>query len=142
MDRDGLIVRVIRDTLDDPQRIGHQEVHVLITTLLDAQTYPWLELVQEYHERWEEELLNDEQKTHQDPLRAEKPAQLRSETPAGVRQDLYALPLGHFVIRALMFAAAQEQPLDVDRLSFTGCFRILPCRLPECDSRAPETFAQ
>lgn len=78
-----------------------------------------------YHERWEEELVFDEQKTHQDPRRAEKPAQLRSETPAGVRQELYALSLGHFVIRALMLEAARPAGLDVDRLSFVNCFRTV-----------------
>ena len=34
-----------------------------------------------------------------------------------------------------MFQAACSAQLDVDRLSFVGCFRILQCRLPECDSR-------
>jgi Insertion element 4 transposase N-terminal/Transposase DDE domain len=134
-DRNGIVVRVIEYTLDDPQRMGCGEVHRLATNLLDAAEYPGRELILLYHERWEEELVFDEQKTHQDPRRAEKAAQLRSETPDGVRQELYALSLSHYVVRALMFAAAQETGMDVDRLSFTGCFRILQCRLPECDSR-------
>lgn len=134
-DRDGIVVRVIEYTLDDPQRTGHGETHRLLTNLLDEAEAPALELIALYHERWEEELVFDEQKTHQDPRRAEKPAQLRSETPAGVRQELYALSLGHFVIRSLMFEAARPLGLDVDRLSFVNCFRILQCRLPECDSR-------
>ena len=141
-DRDGIIVRVIEYTLDDPQRTGHGEVHRLITNLLDPAAAPALELIALYHERWEEELVFDEQKTHQDPRRAEKPAQLRSETPDGVRQELYALSLGHFVIRSLMFAAARSADLDVDRLSFVGCFRILQCRLPECDSRTTVSLNQ
>ena len=82
-DRDGIVVRVIRYTLDDPQRVGHGEEHVLITNLFDEELYPATELIRLYHERWEEELVFDEQKTHQDPRRATKPAQLRSETPAG-----------------------------------------------------------
>ena len=120
-DRDGIVVRVIRYTLDDPQRVGHGEEHVLITNLLDEELYPAIELIILYHERWEEELVFDEQKTHQDPRRATKPAQLRSETPAGVIQEIYALSLGHFVIRSLMFEAAATVGLDPDRLSFTGC---------------------
>jgi hypothetical protein len=141
-DRDlhGILVRVIDYTLDDPQRTGHGETHRLITNLLDETEAPALELIALYHERWEEELVFDEQKTHQDPRRAEKPAQLRSETPDGVRQELVALSLGHFVIRSLMFAAASSANLDVDRLSFVGCFRILQCRLPECDSRTPRSL--
>ena len=139
-DRDGIVVRVIRYTLDDPQRVGHGEEHVLITNLLDEAAHPATELIILYHERWEEELVFDEQKTHQDPRRATKPAQLRSETPAGVIQEVYALSLGHFVIRSLMFEAAATAGLDPDRLSFTGCFQILKCRLPECDSKTPATF--
>jgi len=30
--------------------------------------------------------------------------------------------------------------LDPDRLSFTGCFQILKCRLPECDSKTAAGF--
>ena len=131
-DRDGIVVRVIAYTIDDPQRNGHQEEHRFITNLLDETQYPAMELILGYHERWENEAVYDEQKTHQDPRRAEKPAHLRSETPAGVRQEMYALSLAHFVVRAMMFEAAKAANLDVDRLSFVGCFRILQCRLPEC----------
>ena len=128
---------MIRYTLDDPQRVGHGEEHVLMTNLLDDELYPAMELILLYHERWEEELVFDEQKTHQDPRRATKPAQLRSETPTGVIQEVYALSLAHFVIRSLMFEAAATVDLDPDRLSFTGCFQILKCRLPECQGKTP-----
>jgi Insertion element 4 transposase N-terminal/Transposase DDE domain len=140
--QDGIVVRVLKYTLDDPRRVGHGETHRLVTSLLDETVYPAAELIALYHERWEEELVFDEQKTHQDPRRATKPAHLRSETPAGVQQELYALSLGHFVTRALMRRAAEHAQLDVDRLSFVGCLQVLQCRLPECDSRTPETFAQ
>ena len=141
-DRHGIVVRVMDYTLDDPQRTGHGEVHRLITNLLDEIRYPARELIVGYHQRWEEELVFDEQKTHHNPRRAEKPAHLRSESPAGVLQEVYALSLGHFVVRSLMFAAAKPAKLDVDRLSFTGCLRILQCRLPECDSRTQLTLSQ
>jgi hypothetical protein len=104
--------------------------------------YPALEFACQYHERWEEELVFDEQKTHLDPRRPGKAAQLRSQTPAGVEQELYALSLGHFVVRSLMLEAAKEDQLDVDRLSFTGCLRILQARLPECDSSTPIRLEQ
>src|SRR5512135_1394373 len=139
-DRDGIVVRVIRYTLDDPQRVGHGEEHVLITNLLDENVYHSNELIILYHERWEEELVFDEQKTHQDPRRATKPAQVRSETPGGVIQEIYALSLAHFLIRSLMFEAAATVELDPDRLSFTGCFQILKCRLPECDGKTAASF--
>jgi hypothetical protein len=136
-DRDGIVVRVIEYALDDPQRSGHGQRHRLLTNLLDPELFPALELACGYHERWEEELVFDEQKTHLDPRRPGKPAHFRSQTPAGVEQAVYALSLGHFVVRALMLEAAQEEELDVDRLSFTGCLRILQARLPECDSATP-----
>lgn len=141
-DRDGIVVRVIKYKLDDPQRVGHDEEHTLLTNLLDEKLFPAGELISGYHERWEHELVYDEQKTHQDPRRATKPAHLRSETPAGVIQELYALSLGHFVVRALMFEAAAREQIAPDRLSFTGCFQILQCRLPECDTRTPQSFQQ
>jgi Insertion element 4 transposase N-terminal/Transposase DDE domain len=136
-DQEGILVRVIEYTLDDPQRTGHGEKHRLLTNLFDQETFPARELACKYHERWEEELVYDEQKTHLDPRRPGKAAQLRSQTPQGVEQELYALSLGHFVIRALMLEAAKEDKRDVDDLSFTGCLRILQARLPECDSTTP-----
>jgi Insertion element 4 transposase N-terminal/Transposase DDE domain len=141
-DRYGIVVRIIEYTLNDPQRTGCGETHRLMTTLVDATLHPGLELIVLYHERWQEEITLDEQKTHHDPRRATKPAHLRSETPQGVLQELYALSMGHFVTRALMFQAASQAAIDVDRLSFLGCFQILKCRLPECDSRTRQTFAQ
>ena len=141
-DRGGIVVRVIRYMLDDPQRVGHGDVHTLITNLFDEDLYPSKELIILYHERWEQELVFDEQKTHQDPRRPTKPAHLRSETPAGVIQEIYAVSLGHFVIRSLMFEAAGSAGLDPDRLSFLGCFQILKCRLPECNSSTPRRFEE
>ena len=76
--------------------------------------------------------MNDEQKTHPDPRRPHKLTHLRSETPAGVVQELLGLSLAHFVIRKTMFDAAAQQDIDPDRLSFTGAFQILQTRLPEC----------
>jgi hypothetical protein len=135
-DRGGIVVRVIDYALDDPQRTGHGQPHRLMTNLLDAEQYPAMELVILYHERWEEELVFDEQKTHLDPRRAGKP----SQTPVGVEQEVYALSLAHFTVRALMLESAQTVDLDVDRLSFTGCLRILQARLPECESSTPQSL--
>jgi Insertion element 4 transposase N-terminal/Transposase DDE domain len=134
----GLVVRVIRYTLDDPQRVGHGQVHTLLTTLLDSEAHPATTLILLYHERWEHELVYDEQKTHQAPRQPAKEAQVRSETPAGVVQELYALALGHYVTRALMAEAAASEKLDPDRLSFLNCLRILRLRLRECPVPVPE----
>jgi hypothetical protein len=134
-DEGGIVVRVIRYTLNDPQRTGHGQEHVLLSTLLDAQRHPAADLIVLYHERWEIELTIDEQKTHQNPWRVTKPANLRSETPLGVIQEIYTLAIGHYVMRGLMAEAAQTEGLDPDRLSFVGCLQILKTRLPEFPSR-------
>jgi len=129
-DRDGILVRVMDYTLDDSRRTGHGKPHRLITTLLDEKLDPVVTLIQLYHMRWEQELAIDELKTHQ----AERPV-LRSQTPAGVVQELYALLLDHYVIRALMFEAAKEAKVTPLSISFTGALKILRCRIPEFPRR-------
>jgi hypothetical protein len=126
-DRDGILVRIIEYTFDDPGRPGSGEPHRLLTTLLDEALDPAEALIALYHERWEEELTIDELKTHQ----RERPV-LRSRTPGGVVQELYGLLLGHYVIRVLMQEAAAGHGIDPQRVSFTGALKILRCRLPEC----------
>lgn len=139
-DRNGMIVRVINYTLNDPQRSADQGMRRLITSLLDEKEYPARELVELYHQRWEHELAFDEQKTHQDPRRAHKPTHLRSQTPSGVVQEVYALSLAHYVVRKLMFTAAQEASIDVDRISFSGALRIIRCRLPKLGYTSLQTW--
>jgi hypothetical protein len=56
----------------------------------------------------------------------------------GVLQEVYALSLGHYTVRAMMASAAATEQLDPDRLSFTGCLQILKCRLPECTAASPQ----
>ncbi len=123
-------MRMIEYTLDDPKRPGHKEKHRLLTTLLDASLHPAKTLIELYHVRWEEELAIDELKTHQ----MERPV-LRSQTPAGVVQELYALLLDHFVLRVLMFEAAQKARVAPLAISFVGTLKILRCRIPECPRR-------
>jgi Insertion element 4 transposase N-terminal/Transposase DDE domain len=128
-DRDagGQVVRIIEYTLQDPGRPGSGRKHRLLTTLLEAARHPAKRLILLYHERWEEELAIDELKTHQ----RERPV-LRSETPAGVVQEIDGLLLAHYVVRVLMSEAARRNNLPPRRLSFTGTLKVLRCRLPEC----------
>jgi Insertion element 4 transposase N-terminal/Transposase DDE domain len=130
-DRDGLEVRLIDYTFDDPGRPGSGKPHRLLTTLLDARRDPARRLIELYHQRWEEELAIDELKTHQ----RQRPV-LRSQTPAGVVQEIYGLLLAHFAVRTLLFEAAAAQELPPRGLSFTGALKILRCRLPECPRTA------
>jgi hypothetical protein len=125
--RDGILVRIIPYTFRDRGRPGSGEKHRLLTTLLDARKHPAKRLIMLYHVRWEEELTIDEIKTHQ----CERPV-LRSQTPAGVVQEIYGLLLGHFVVRSLMVEAAASKNISPLRISFTETIKILRCRLPEC----------
>jgi hypothetical protein len=125
-DEGGMVVRIIEYALDDPGRPSKEATHRLLTTLLDAEAHPAVELVVLYHERWEEEVTLDEVKTH---LR-ERPV-LRSQTPAGVVQEIEGLLLAHYVVRGLMQESAQRVGVDPQRLSFVGALKVLRCRLPE-----------
>jgi hypothetical protein len=127
-DRGGLVVRVIEYTFNDPDRPGAGQRHRLLTTLLSAEQHPAARLIVLYHERWEEELAIDELKTHQRDQRLT----LRSETPAGVVQELYGLLLAHYVVRKLMCEAAAHEAISPRQLSFVNTLKILRCRLPEC----------
>jgi len=131
-DRKGIMVRVIDYTIDDPNRPGHQTKHRLLTTLPGAEAHPAEELVVLYHQRWEEEIAIDELKTHQ----RERPV-LRSQTPAGVVQEIYGLLLGHYVVRRVMHDAATQAGVDPDRISFTNTLKIIRCRLAESRSTSP-----
>ena len=116
-----LLVRVIEYRLDDPTRPGHGERRRLITSLLDEQACPALDLACAYHERWEVEITIDEMDTHQrEPLQP-----LRSRTPLGVLQEFYGLLIAHYCIRKVMHDAAVQADIAPDRLSFTKSVRIL-----------------
>jgi Insertion element 4 transposase N-terminal/Transposase DDE domain len=126
-DRGGRVVRVLEYTFDDPQRPGSGEKHRLLTTLLDWRQHPAKTLILLYHQRWEQENAIDELKTHQ----RQRPV-LRSQTPQGVVQEIYGLLLAHYLVRRLMFDAAQARELAPLQLSFVNTLKILRCRLPEC----------
>jgi len=133
-DEGGITVRIIEYTLTDPARPGCGQTHRLLTTLLDETLDPATDVVVLYHERWEEELTIDELKTHQ----RERPV-LRSQTPAGVVQEIYGLLVAHGLIRRVMGEAAAQAGVAPRRVSFTGALKILRCRLAECP---PDEFGR
>src|SRR3954463_3686221 len=96
-DRNGILVRIIEYTLDDPGRPGSGEPHRLLTTLLDEKLDPAEALIVGYHERWEEELTIDALKTHQ-----RDPPVLGGKPPGGVVRGLSALLLVHSVTGVLI----------------------------------------
>jgi len=119
-----VLVRLIRYTLDDPQRPGHRVEHRLVTSLLDPSAAPARELVDAYHCRWEIESALDELKTHQRPARP-----LRSRKPLGVVQEIYGLLIAHYLLRAAMLQAAPAGVAPL-RYSFIGTLRLIRDLLP------------
>lgn len=117
----GVVVRVIPYQL----RRGRTRYR-LLTTLLDPQQAPALELAALYHERWEVETTIRELKTY---LRGANRV-LRSQRPELVRQEFYGMLLAHFAVRGFMHEAALGSGQDPDRLSFTHTVCVLRRRLP------------
>jgi hypothetical protein len=134
---DHLLVRVIVYTLSDPARPGYGETHRLLTTLLDAQEAPALDLICAYHERWEIELTIDEIDTHQRLV--QQP--LRSQKPVGVIQELYGLLLAHYAVRAIMAEAATQAGLAPTRLSFVHSVALICVAIDDFQLVAPADHA-
>lgn len=130
---DPILVRVLDYRLDDPglaapasygphpSRAGVGMVYRLVTSILDPEAAPAVELAALYHQRWEIETTLDELKVHQ----RGPGAVLRSKTPDGVGQEVWAHLLVHYALRALMHDTAVDHDLDPDRLSFTATLRIV-----------------
>ncbi len=129
-----LLVRIIEYTIDDPNRVGHQEIHRLVTTLLNPRTIAADLLIQTSHERWEIELSIDEIDTHQRLCQRT----LRSQTPEGILQELYGVLLGYYAVRTLMLQSATSQELDCDRLSFTHAITLVTNAFSEVQQTCQE----
>ena len=130
--RPGKTVRVIRYTHRDPNRTGCGEIHVLVTSLLDAEKYLAVELIELYHVRWEEEIAFSEWK-----VTLCNGTMLRSQSPEMVRQEIWGMLLSHFILRTLIFRSAEEAGVEPIRISFTGALDILHARLPETKKSRP-----
>jgi len=112
----GLPIRVIDaqisiTTTEGTRTSGYR----LITTLLEPRTHPAAELVTLYHQRWEIETAYLELKSSMLGGRV-----LRSRTPDGIQQEIYALLSTYQLLRTAMTDATDSRPgLDPDRASFT-----------------------
>lgn len=90
------------------------ETYRLVTTVLDA-AVPAVEIVALYHERWEIETAFAELKTTSLGGRV-----LRSRTPPGVAQEIYALLITYQALRiAISDTTLGRADIDPDRGSFT-----------------------
>lgn len=93
----------------------------LLTSLLDPKQFPADELRELYHERWEIELGYDEVKT--DML--DRQEAIRSKTPKGVLQELWAIALAYNLVRLEMERIADEAGVPPARISFVMSLRLI-----------------
>jgi hypothetical protein len=93
----------------------------LLTSLTDARRFPADEIRELYHERWEIELGYDEVKT--DML--DRQEAIRSKTPKGVLQELWAIALAYNLVRLEMERIADEADVPPSRISFVMSLRLI-----------------
>ncbi|MFI6662850.1 transposase [Streptomyces sp. NPDC050523] len=102
---------------------------ILLTTLLDPVAAPARQIAELYAERWEAETGYADLKIHLSGSRNV----LRSTTPNGVAQELYALLIVYQLVQIIRSRAARKDPddapVDPDRISFTVTLRALVRRI-------------
>jgi hypothetical protein len=119
-----MTVRVVEYMIEN--RAGGGELFCLITSLLDHEFAPAVELAEAYAQRWEIELSFDEIEIHQTGHQRV----LRSRTPELVKQEIWALLLTHYAIRHIMKDAADTVGTDPDDLSFIRSYRAIRRQVP------------
>jgi hypothetical protein len=102
------------------QRKGFQP-QTLLTSLLDAEQYPAVEIAGLYHERWELELGYDEIKTEM----LDREETLRSRSPAAVTQEVWGILLAYNLVRLEMERVAEEARVEPTRISFVAALRLI-----------------
>lgn len=105
----------------------------LITSLLDPQESPALELAALYHRRWQVEAVFDELKTH---LRQGRRV-LRSKTAELVRQEFYGWVLAHYAVRWLLHEGAARSGQADDELSFASHVHLVRREQPRSGAFPP-----
>jgi hypothetical protein len=112
-----LVLRELRYRVTTPG--FRTQAVTLVTTLLDADTYPAEALATLYGQRWrvETNLRHLKQTMKMDVLRC--------ETEQGVLKELAMFALLYNLVRVVMCAAAQRQGVAVERISFVDALRWL-----------------
>lgn len=92
---------------------------VLVTTLLDAETYPAEQLRELYGRRWQVELHFQQIKTH---LAMDV---LRCKSPALIEREVRMHQIAYNLVRSLMQRSAHLHRVSLSRLSFKGTLDTL-----------------
>jgi hypothetical protein len=112
-----LLLRQTKVTVNQPGfRVS---TFYIITTLLDADEYPASELADLYFRRWEVELFFRDIKTTMGM------DILRCKTPEMIHKEIMMHLIAYNCIRCLMFEAAKEKKVEVNRISFKGSIQAL-----------------
>jgi hypothetical protein len=112
-----LTVREVRTVVAKP---GYRiKELVVVTTLLDAESYTKADITDLYHERWHVELDLRSIKTH---LAMDV---LRCKTPDMVRKEIWTHFLAYNLTRQVIAQAAQEQGVHPRHCSFLGAVQTL-----------------
>jgi hypothetical protein len=111
---------VVRESRYRTGRAGFRVRQVtLVTTLVDGELYPLVELAGLYRKRWEAETnLKHLKNTMKMDI-------LRCETVAGVSKELLMFALVYNLVRLVMLEASRRQGIPVDRISFVDALRWL-----------------
>lgn len=115
-----ITVRVIEYRLEDDDG-NVSETFTLITTLLDPVTAPARELAELYRARWEIETALGSLKTQMKGAGMV----LRSKTPDGVIQEIWALLCAYHAVRELISAAAALAREDPLRICFVNALDVV-----------------
>lgn len=99
---------------------GHKP-QMLLTSMLDPERFPALDIARLYHERWELELSYDEIKTHM----LERQETLRSKSPPAVRQELWGTLIAFNLVRCRMQEVAHEAGVPPTRVSFRHAVHLI-----------------
>lgn len=110
-----ITVRVVEYHLLDQQG-SPTETFALLSTLLDPDTAPAAELARLYHARWQ---IENAFAAFKSQLKGDGIV-LRSKTPDGAEQELWALLCGYHAIREVICAAAELTDRDPLRISFVA----------------------
>jgi hypothetical protein len=118
-----VLVRVVSGWVGvvDARGVHRGEPYRLATTLIDHRAHPATEIVACYGRRWQIELCFKGLKTVQGATR------LRSRTPDGVRQEMWAWLCTHQLLRLEAATAAADAagpgPAEARQISFTSLVR-------------------
>jgi hypothetical protein len=112
-----MILRQVKVTVEVPG--FRTQEYYLVTTLLDSTAYPASSLAQLYFRRWEVELFFRHIKTTMGM------DILRCKTPEMIRKEVVMNFLAYNCVRCLMYEAAEEMNVCLQRVSFKGTIEAL-----------------